>query len=559
MGMTDLPAGGATANARRGGLALLATFTAAIFVSAALLFAVQPMFTKMVLPRLGGAPSVWSVAIVFFQAALLAGYAYAHLLTRFAPGRPSVIIHLAVMAAACFACRCRSPPDGAAPPARRRSVLADRPVRGLDRAAVLRALRQRSAAAGLVRAHRSSGGERPVLPLCRQQYRQLPRAALLSVADRAVHPARRPDQAVVARLLRADRADRRLRRAAVALRRPRRRARRPPAHAEAAPPTWRDAATWVALAAVPSGLLVAVTAHISTDVAAVPLLWVMPLALYLLTFVIVFPRRPIIPHWLVVEVQPVFILGARRHDRVQPIETIVGLIAVHLAGVLRLRADVPRRARAAAAAGPIPHRVLSVDVGRRRDRRHPAGADRAEAVQLGRRVSDPDRARGAVPAGPRPAERRAATATSCSARLRSPRWPWCCLPGSRARHRRQAVSARSSRALLVGSVLFWRAPLPFAAIIAFVLLASHVVLRAQRHDRAQLLRRAQDHRRPPTAASALLTHGTTMHGAQRIRDDDGQPVDGPPRAAALLLRRLRHRAGHRRGARAESAARSAMP
>ncbi len=63
------------------------TFVAAIFVSAALLFAVQPMFTKMVLPRLGGAAAVWSVAMVFFQTALLAGYAYAHLLTRFAPGR----------------------------------------------------------------------------------------------------------------------------------------------------------------------------------------------------------------------------------------------------------------------------------------------------------------------------------------------------------------------------------------------------------------------------------------------------------------------------------------
>src|SRR5947209_4195938 len=80
---------------------LLATFVAAIFVSAALLFAVQPMFTKMVLPRLGGAAAVWSVAMVFFQTALLGGYAYAHLLTRFAPGRLSVIIHLAVMVVAC--------------------------------------------------------------------------------------------------------------------------------------------------------------------------------------------------------------------------------------------------------------------------------------------------------------------------------------------------------------------------------------------------------------------------------------------------------------------------
>src|SRR5947209_16719954 len=82
---------------------LLPVFGAAIFISAALLFAVEPMFTKMVLPRLGGAAAVWSVAMVFFQATLLAGYAYAHLLTRFAPGRGSVLIHLAVLLIACLA------------------------------------------------------------------------------------------------------------------------------------------------------------------------------------------------------------------------------------------------------------------------------------------------------------------------------------------------------------------------------------------------------------------------------------------------------------------------
>src|SRR5438067_9033207 len=82
---------------------LLATFVAAIFLSAALLFAVQPMFTKMVLPRLGGAAAVWSVAMVFFQTALLAGYAYAHWLMRLAPGRRSVIIHVGLMLVACVA------------------------------------------------------------------------------------------------------------------------------------------------------------------------------------------------------------------------------------------------------------------------------------------------------------------------------------------------------------------------------------------------------------------------------------------------------------------------
>src|SRR5438105_2796262 len=77
-------------------------FIATVFVSAALLFAVQPMFTKMVLPRLGGAPAVWSVAMVFFQATLLAGYAYAHALVRLAPPRFGLALHVAVMAAAVF-------------------------------------------------------------------------------------------------------------------------------------------------------------------------------------------------------------------------------------------------------------------------------------------------------------------------------------------------------------------------------------------------------------------------------------------------------------------------
>src|SRR5437868_11813292 len=79
---------------------LLIVVTAAIFLSAALLFAVQPMFTKMVLPRLGGAPQVWSVAMVFFQATLLAGYAFAHLLTRYVPGRAAIVIQIIVLCAA---------------------------------------------------------------------------------------------------------------------------------------------------------------------------------------------------------------------------------------------------------------------------------------------------------------------------------------------------------------------------------------------------------------------------------------------------------------------------
>ena len=68
---------------------VLIVYTAAIFVSALLLFSVQPLFTKMVLPRLGGSPAVWSVAMVFFQSLLLGGYAYAHFLMQAAQPRAS--------------------------------------------------------------------------------------------------------------------------------------------------------------------------------------------------------------------------------------------------------------------------------------------------------------------------------------------------------------------------------------------------------------------------------------------------------------------------------------
>ena len=59
----------------------LATYTAAVFLSALLLFGVQPMFTRMVLPRLGADHRCGRWRVVFFQSMLLAGYAYAHVLT----------------------------------------------------------------------------------------------------------------------------------------------------------------------------------------------------------------------------------------------------------------------------------------------------------------------------------------------------------------------------------------------------------------------------------------------------------------------------------------------
>ena len=69
-------------------------FASALFASAFLLFSVQPLFAKMVLPKLGGAPAVWSVLLVCFQATLLAGYAYAHALSRWLPVTTGAVVHL---------------------------------------------------------------------------------------------------------------------------------------------------------------------------------------------------------------------------------------------------------------------------------------------------------------------------------------------------------------------------------------------------------------------------------------------------------------------------------
>src|SRR5215831_20752298 len=82
------------------GKILLLVFATTLFFSALLLFSVQPMFGKLILPRLGGAPSVWAVSMCFFQAVLLAGYGYAFALNRWLRDGRALLVHLALVAAA---------------------------------------------------------------------------------------------------------------------------------------------------------------------------------------------------------------------------------------------------------------------------------------------------------------------------------------------------------------------------------------------------------------------------------------------------------------------------
>ena len=77
-------------------------FTVTIFISASLLFFVQPLFAKIVLPQIGGAPAVWTTAMLFFQSVLIGGYLYAHLVTRYLPVWAQLFLHLLLWGAALF-------------------------------------------------------------------------------------------------------------------------------------------------------------------------------------------------------------------------------------------------------------------------------------------------------------------------------------------------------------------------------------------------------------------------------------------------------------------------
>jgi hypothetical protein len=308
---------------------LLPVFGAAIFLSAALLFAVQPMFTKMVLPRLGGSPSVWSVAMVFFQALLLAGYAYAHLLTSRLSSRTAVFVQVAVMACAVFTLPLSIRAGWGRPPETGEAFW----LIGLFAVSIGLPFFALSANGPLLQAWFS----RTDHPAAKNPYFLYAASNIGSFLALISYPVliepfiRLGDQTLawsagfvlLIALIAAS--------GAMLWRAPAAPAEEAAAADEAAAPTLRDALVWIALSAVPSGLLVAVTAHISTDVAAVPLLWVVPLALYLLTFVIVFSTRPVVPHQYALIAQPVLAAALIAVTVIEITDSILILVAQHIA------------------------------------------------------------------------------------------------------------------------------------------------------------------------------------------------------------------------------------
>jgi len=269
-----------------------ALFAATVFASAALVFLVQPMIAKLVLPLLGGSPAVWNTSVAFFQAALLVGYGYAHLLQRLRSVRAQALAHLiALLAAAVVLPLSVRQPFGA--PSVEHPVLWLLGVLTVSIGAPFAVLSATAplAQAWHARAFGGAGGREPYVLyaasnlgslLALVAYPVVVEPTLTLGAQRAGWSLGYGAFVLLIGAL-----------ALVTVR------SGPAVSIErvAAVPrsSWAERLRWIALAALPSSLMLGVTAHITTDVASAPFLWVIPLGLYLATFIIAFATRPLIP------------------------------------------------------------------------------------------------------------------------------------------------------------------------------------------------------------------------------------------------------------------------
>jgi hypothetical protein len=83
----------------------MALYAVTIFLSAFLLFQIQPLIAKIILPWFGGSAAVWSASLLFFQLVLLAGYTYAHLSIKYLKARGQMMLHAALLLASCLILR----------------------------------------------------------------------------------------------------------------------------------------------------------------------------------------------------------------------------------------------------------------------------------------------------------------------------------------------------------------------------------------------------------------------------------------------------------------------
>jgi SAM-dependent methyltransferase len=306
-------------------------FAVTLFLSAFLLFLVQPLVGRMLLPLLGGAPAVWNTCMVFFQAALLAGYAYSHLVTARLGRQSQLALHAIMLALPIFVLPVAIPGDAA-----RSAAGTEYPVILLLKALLLGVglpffviattgplLQRWFATTGHVSERdpyflyaASNLGSmlallsypslvEPLLNLSQQRVAWAVGyglfAIFVSACGLAVWRAPRSAEPPTTRPGGFNKS---------AVQEPK------------VEITWLRRVRWLSLAFVPSSLLLGTTTYITTDLTPIPLLWIAPLAIYLLSFILVFAGKPPLPHaWM---------------NRILPIAVIM-LTLVLLTGATELR------------------------------------------------------------------------------------------------------------------------------------------------------------------------------------------------------------------------------
>ena len=274
-------------------------YAVTIFLSAFLLFQVQPLIAKMILPWFGGSAAVWSASMLFFQLLLLAGYAYAHVSIRFLQPRVQMLVHVALLLGSCALLPILPNPvwrpTQASDPTARILLLLTATI-GLPYFLL-------SSTSPLLQAWfvRRTGSGVPYRLFALSNFGSM--LALVSFPFLVEPTLASRQQAyswsggyVVFALLCAYTAwaSRGEFKTAAAAREP----QSLPESQPAARPGILQLVLWVLLAACASTLLVSVTNHMSQNVAPIPLLWVLPLALYLLSFILTFESDRIYRRWV---------------------------------------------------------------------------------------------------------------------------------------------------------------------------------------------------------------------------------------------------------------------
>ena len=276
-------------------------FATTLGLSAFLLFAVQPMFARLALPLLGGAPAVWNTAMAFFQLALLVGYIYAHgLAAGVRPGGQRLAQPVALLAG--LLSLPLALPSDITPPGDGSPVLwlLGLLTMSLGLPFVVLAANAPLLQTWFARGAGDDGGDPYFLYAASNVGSMGALLAYPTLIEPNLDLGQQSTAWTGAYLVLI---------ALVGLcaiaSRDRETSRPPPRMAPAldapGPGRWLR---WSLLAAIPSALLLGVTGHITTDIAAVPLLWIIPLSLYLFSFVIVFARRPLVSHALTQRLAP---------------------------------------------------------------------------------------------------------------------------------------------------------------------------------------------------------------------------------------------------------------